>query len=61
MSRFRRWRNTILGTLVVLSGVGAAALTVLARRSGDWELTRLGAIASLLFAYERRATNRFGA
>jgi uncharacterized protein (DUF58 family) len=50
MSSFKRWRNTILGTLVVLSGVGAAALTVLARRSGDWELTRLGAIASIVFA-----------
>src|SRR5215207_10869245 len=50
MSRFRRWRNTILGTLVVLSGVGAAALTVLARRSGDWELTRMGAVASILLA-----------
>src|SRR5829696_6638146 len=50
MSRFQRWRNTILGTLVVLSGVGAAALTVLARRSGDWELTRMGAVASILFA-----------
>jgi uncharacterized protein (DUF58 family) len=46
----KRWRNTILGTLVVLSGVGAAALTVRARRSGDWELTRLGAIASIVFA-----------
>ncbi len=34
----------------MLSGVGAAALTVLARRSGDWELTRMGAIASILFA-----------
>src|SRR5215216_5383027 len=46
----KRWRNTILGTLVVLSGVGAAGLTVLARRSGDWELTRLGAVASIVFA-----------
>src|SRR5919205_1170234 len=46
----KRWRKTILGTLVVLSGVGAAALTVLARRSGDWELTRLGALASIAFA-----------
>jgi uncharacterized protein (DUF58 family) len=50
MSRFKRWRNTILGTLVVLSGMGAAVLTVVARRSGDWDLTRLGAIASLIFA-----------
>src|SRR5919112_2661816 len=44
------WRNTVLGTLVVLSGVSAAVITVVARRRGDWELTRLGAIASLLFA-----------
>lgn len=34
----------------MLSGVSAAAITVFARRSGDWELTRLGAIASLLLA-----------
>jgi uncharacterized protein (DUF58 family) len=40
----------VLGALVVLSGVSAALITVVARRSGDWELTRLGAIASLLFA-----------
>src|SRR2546423_11120987 len=46
----RAWRKTILGTLVVLSGVSAAVITVVARRAGDWELTRLGAIASLLFA-----------
>jgi uncharacterized protein (DUF58 family) len=46
----RAWRNTILGTLVVLSGVSAAVVTVLARRGGDWDLTRLGAVASLLFA-----------
>jgi uncharacterized protein (DUF58 family) len=46
----KRWRNTILGTAVVLSGVSAAAITVVARRSGDWEMARLGAIASLLFA-----------
>jgi uncharacterized protein (DUF58 family) len=44
------WRNTILGTLVVLSGVGAAVITVAARRNGNWELTRLGALASLAFA-----------
>jgi uncharacterized protein (DUF58 family) len=46
----RAWRNTILGTLVVLSGVSAAVVTVIARRGGDWDLTRLGAVASLLFA-----------
>ena len=46
----KRWRSTMLGTAVVLSGVGAAVITVVARRSGDWELARLGAISSLLFA-----------
>src|SRR5919199_981167 len=46
----KSWRNTILGALVVLSGVSAAVITVVARRNGDWELTRLGAVASLLFA-----------
>src|SRR5918912_1008980 len=46
----RAWRGTILGALVVLSGVSAAVITVVARRNGDWELTRLGAVASLLFA-----------
>ena len=50
LGSLKSWRNTILGALVVLSGVGAAFITVVARRSGDWELTRLGAIASLLFA-----------
>src|SRR6201986_3071700 len=48
--RFKGLRNTLLGTLVVLSGVSAAVITGVARRGGDWELTRLGAIASLLFA-----------
>ncbi|HEX8557770.1 MAG TPA: DUF58 domain-containing protein [Pyrinomonadaceae bacterium] len=47
---FKRWGGTILGTLVVLSGVAAAVITVVARRSGDWDLTRLGAVASLVFA-----------
>jgi uncharacterized protein (DUF58 family) len=46
----RGWRRTLLGTLVVLCGVSAAVVTVLARQGGDWELTRLGAVASLLFA-----------
>src|SRR5436305_6441192 len=46
----KSWRKTTLGALVVLSGVSAAVVTVVARRGGDWELARLGAIASLLFA-----------
>jgi uncharacterized protein (DUF58 family) len=46
----KSWRGTVLGAVVVLCGVSAAVVTVVARRAGDWELTRLGAIASLLFA-----------
>ncbi|MCA1594488.1 MAG: DUF58 domain-containing protein [Acidobacteria bacterium] len=41
-------RNTILGSLIVFGGVCAAVVTVLARRVGDWQLARLGAIASLV-------------
>ena len=47
---WRAWRNAVLGTAVVLCGVGAAAVTLWGRRTGDWELARLGALASLLFA-----------
>lgn len=50
MVNWKSWRKTILGTLVVLSGLSAAVITVIARRGGNWELTRIGAIASLLFA-----------
>ncbi|MGH9900319.1 MAG: hypothetical protein ACRD68_00600, partial [Pyrinomonadaceae bacterium] len=44
----RAWRGAILGTLVVLGGAGAALVTWLARRDGDWELARAGAVASLV-------------
>lgn len=47
---WKAWRNTALGTLVVMCGASAAVVTLLARREGDWELVRLGAIASLFFA-----------
>jgi len=43
------WRNAILGTLLVAGGVAVAVVTTLARRSGDWELVRIGAISSLVF------------
>lgn len=33
----------------MLGGVGAAIVTVTARRAGDWDLARTGAIASLVF------------
>lgn len=45
----RAWWRTILGTLLVLGGLATAVLTWLARRTSDWELTRWGAILSLVF------------
>src|SRR5919199_2417907 len=45
----RAWWRSILGTLLVLGGLATAVLTWLARRTGDWELTRWGAILSLVF------------
>src|SRR5918998_5034973 len=46
----KRWRRPALSALLVLGGVCAALVTVAARRAGDWELARLGAISSLAFA-----------
>ncbi|HEV2802043.1 MAG TPA: DUF58 domain-containing protein [Pyrinomonadaceae bacterium] len=43
------WRNAILGTLLVVCGLLVAGVTSWARRSGDWELARMGAITSLVF------------
>lgn len=48
-SILRVWRKAILGTLLVAGGVAVAVVTTLARRSGDWELARIGAITSLVF------------
>jgi uncharacterized protein (DUF58 family) len=45
----RAWWRSILGTLLVLGGLATAVLTWLARRTHDWELTRWGAILSLVF------------
>jgi uncharacterized protein (DUF58 family) len=45
----RAWWRTILGTLLVIGGLATAVLTWLARRTHDWELTRWGAILSLVF------------
>ena len=49
-SLFSRWRNTILGTLLVLGGVATAFFTIFARHFGEPSLAGTGAIASLLFA-----------
>ncbi|HEV8589556.1 MAG TPA: DUF58 domain-containing protein [Pyrinomonadaceae bacterium] len=45
-----RWRNTILGTLLVLGGVATAFFTIFARHLAEPGLAGMGAIASLLFA-----------
>ena len=45
-----RWRNAILGTLLVLAGLTTAFLTVLARRLEEPGLASIGAVASLVFA-----------
>jgi uncharacterized protein (DUF58 family) len=49
LKQLRAWRNAILGTLLVTGGVVVAGVTSWARRSGDWELARMGAITSLVF------------
>jgi uncharacterized protein (DUF58 family) len=42
------WRNAVLGTLLVLTGLGAALLTVLARRADNPSLATAAAVISLL-------------
>jgi uncharacterized protein (DUF58 family) len=49
-SSFRRWRNAILGTLLVLAGLAAAAITVLARNTDNYTLAAVAAILSLVSA-----------
>ena len=44
------WRRALLSTLIVIGGVSAAVVTVLARRGGQWELMRLSAVAALVFS-----------
>jgi uncharacterized protein (DUF58 family) len=45
---FRAWRNAILGTVLVLAGLGTAFVTMLARRAEDPGLATVAAIASLV-------------
>lgn len=49
-SSFIKWRNAILGSLLVISGLGAALVSVLARGSGDNGLATVGAALSLVIA-----------
>jgi uncharacterized protein (DUF58 family) len=50
LKKVSAWRNAILGTSLVLMGLVAATITVLARRTEDAELASAAAIASLVIA-----------
>jgi len=49
-SPLARWRNAILGTLLVIGGLSAAAITLLARQSDNYALAAIAAILSLVSA-----------
>ncbi len=49
-SSLSKWRNAILGTLLVLAGLAAALVSVLARQSNDNSLATAGAVLSLIIA-----------
>src|SRR6266498_3661072 len=49
-SSFPKWRSAFLGTLLVLAGLAAALVTVLARRTNDYGLATAGAVLSLIIA-----------
>ena len=49
-SSLARWRNAILGTLLVIGGLSAAAVTLLARQSDNYSLAAIAAILSLVSA-----------
>ena len=44
----RKWRNAILGTLLVLTGLGTTAVTLLAHRLEEPQLATAAAVASLV-------------
>lgn len=49
-SSFSRWRNAILGTLLVIAGLASALVTVLARQTDNYTLAAAAAILSLVIA-----------
>jgi len=49
-SSLSKWRNAILGTLLVIGGLSAAAITLLARHSDNYALAAIAAILSLVSA-----------
>src|SRR5688572_17487881 len=49
-SPFAKWRNAILGTLLVLAGLGAALVTIVARQTDNYVLAAIAATLSLVSA-----------
>ena len=49
-SALTRWRNAVLGTLLVIGGLSAATVTLLARQSDNYALAAIAAILSLVSA-----------
>ncbi len=49
-SRVAQWRNAILGTLLVIGGLCAAAVTLLARQTDNYALAAVAAVLSLVSA-----------
>jgi uncharacterized protein (DUF58 family) len=49
-SSFSRWRNAILGTLLVIAGLASALVTVLARQTDNYTLAAAAATLSLVIA-----------
>jgi uncharacterized protein (DUF58 family) len=49
-SALSRWRNAVLGTLLVIGGLSAAAVTLLARQSDNYALAAVAAVLSLVSA-----------
>jgi uncharacterized protein (DUF58 family) len=45
---FRKWRNAILSTLLVLLGLGMTGVILIARREGDMRLANIAAVVSLV-------------
>src|SRR5882724_12712875 len=50
LSSFKKWRNAILGTLLVIAGLAAALITILARQTENYTLAAAAAILSLVIA-----------
>ncbi len=49
-SSLSKWRNAILGTLLVIAGLAAAAVTLLARHTDNYALAAVAAVLSLVSA-----------